>query len=480
MNSDDFAKRAKLLSDSSENLINESKALLDESDRVITIAHNSDSILRDIEDQFTSQTGIENKKDMAFLFLATGLLCAKWIIMKNIMPLETDFSHTLKSSDKRLNSTEMGEIDTKGKSIDDYKKTLERVKKNHDKLKEKLANCTDETERAKLLKSIEKNEKRQKDINSILRFFDRNPELANKVKDLEKKREELLNNDTSNDGSKYRTVTEIFTRPVPYDAMSPVSDKVSLPIQLVGTNHHAYTLGHDPIMGWLFGTMNIMSRSITFNYPLWPTFWVVDDGNKIKCPTGMGIISIIFSCVHSTQEDDKRLPASVFRHGLHMISDKYGKTGLPINIPFRSADKAQELIEKGWNSEEAKKFMIKVMKIVAKDSLIIGIQFLLSYFINQIIKAIHLMMYDEERDGDIKLYEVRTRRILMTANVISTTSNFAYVAVTKQLNALDIGGAIETIRRIVIDIDYINKIKKEFIESSFRNMVMGDEESLYD
>ncbi len=479
MNSDDFTKRAKFLNEEADNILMDMHALTEESQRVVEAAHNSDAILSDIEAKFSAQTGIENKKDMTFLFLATGLLCAKWVIMKNIAPLETDFSHSLKSSDKRLNSTEMGDIDTKGKSIDAYKKTLETVKKNREKLEDKLTNCVDESERKKILKSIKNNEKRQEELNKILQFFKRNPEIANKVKNLEENREKLLSK-ASEDESKYRTVTEIFTRPVPYDAMNPVSEKVNLPINLAGTNHHAYTLGHDPVAGWIFGTMNIMSRSITFNLPLWPTFWVVDEGNKIKCPTDLGIISILFSCVHSLEEDDKRLPASVFRHGLHMISDKFGKTGLPINLPFRSAEQAQELIEQGWNSEEAKKFLKKIMKNVAKDSMIIGVQFILSYLINQIIKALHLAIYDETKDGDIKVYEVRTRQILMIANTISTTSNLAYVAITKQLNALDIGGAIETIRRIISDSNYINKMKEEFIENSFRSIVMGDEEALYE
>lgn len=478
MSVEEFNIRANMLNEKSDKILNDMHALAVESNRVSEVAHNSDNILKDIESQFANETGIYNKRDMTFLFFATGLLCAKWAIMKEIAPLEINFSHTLKSANQRLDSTEMGSIDTKGKSLSDYKKSLERVKKNRIKLDDKLANCTDEDERKKILKSIKNNEKKQKELNKIISFFKRNKKVAKTVEDLENKRESLLNA-TAEEESKYRTVTEIFTRPVPYDAMQLESENVKLPKRLVGTNHHAYTLGHDPILGWIFGTMNIMSRSITFNLPLWPTFWVVNDGNKIKCPTNMGIVSILFSCVHSMEEDDKRLPAAVIRHSLHIISDKYGKTGLPISLPFMSADKAQELIEKGWNSEEARRFLNKVLKIVVKDSLIISIQFILSFFINQIIKALHLMMYDENADGDIKLYEVRTRKILMTANILSMTSNYAYVAITKKLNAFDIGGAIETIHRIVSDTRYINKMKQEYIEESFRCITMGDEESLY-
>ena len=104
---------------------------------------------------------------------------------------------------------------------------------------------------------------------------------------------------------------------------------------------------------------------------------------------------------------------------------------------------------------------------------------MLSYLINQIVKAIHLLLYDENVDGDFSLYEVRTRKILMTANTIATTSNFAYVAISKNLSALDIGGAIETIHRLVSDTEYIRKVKAEYIEKSFRNLVMGDENDSY-
>lgn len=36
-------------------------------------------------------------------------------------------------------------------------------------------------------------------------------------------------------------------------------------VQLHGGEHRLYTLGHDPILGWLFGTMNILTDIITTN-----------------------------------------------------------------------------------------------------------------------------------------------------------------------------------------------------------------------
>lgn len=48
---------------------------------------------------------------------------------------------------------------------------------------------------------------------------------------------------------------------VPYDAIqtSPhISDT-----GLAGTTHRYRTLGHDPVLGWIFGTANIMTNSLT-------------------------------------------------------------------------------------------------------------------------------------------------------------------------------------------------------------------------
>ncbi len=60
----------------------------------------------------------------------------------------------------------------------------------------------------------------------------------------------------------------MFLYPVPYDAMEGTR-RIVIPgvstdeKNLYGGNHHSATMGHDPILGYLFGTMNIMTRTIT-------------------------------------------------------------------------------------------------------------------------------------------------------------------------------------------------------------------------
>lgn len=54
---------------------------------------------------------------------------------------------------------------------------------------------------------------------------------------------------------------DVLTQSVPYDAIktsSHVSDT-----GIAGTTHRYRTLGHDPIFGWVFGTANIMTNSLS-------------------------------------------------------------------------------------------------------------------------------------------------------------------------------------------------------------------------
>jgi hypothetical protein len=332
-----------------------------------------------------------------FLFVAAGLLCAKWLVMGQAAPLDFDFKHDPNARER------IGHTD--------------------------------------------------------------GDELAEEKRKSDKKFGEMTNqHDISEDG--YRTVNQIIFRPVPYDATQQTALNL-VPDKLGGISKRAFSWGHDPIFGWLFGTVNIMTRSVTFKLPAFDTYKVSENGIKIKINEPSTFPTEIYQAVMSLREDNKRLPAAVFKQGLHLLADKYTKVGLP--IPFLSPDKALELMEKGWNSVEAAATVKKVLAKAAKNAAIIGTQFIISFLINEIIKAVHLMMYDENKDGDIKSYQVRTRKILLAANCISSSSNILFCAIfgaaTKNpivaAKRLDIGGFVETIRRLVVDTKFIKEIKRE-------------------
>lgn len=57
------------------------------------------------------------------------------------------------------------------------------------------------------------------------------------------------------------SLEQIIANPVPFDAITG-SKQYELNIG-GGFQHRARTLGHDPLLGWVFGTMNILTSTIT-------------------------------------------------------------------------------------------------------------------------------------------------------------------------------------------------------------------------
>ena len=81
----------------------------------------------------------------------------------------------------------------------------------------------------------------------------------------------------------------------------------------------------------------------------------------------------------------------------------------------------------------------------------------------------------------LDLYKVKTRKILLYSNLIASASNVIGVAVAESMgkNAvqyLDIGGIAVTLYRLVNDRNFIRKVKEEFIQNRWHEMIQGNEE----
>lgn len=430
---DELRREKRLIDEEAQSISRELKRTEDEASRVSYIAGHAEDVLSDIDREFEDATQL-TPEDVEFLFFAASLLTAKWLIMSSIAPLSLDYKPHSPDSDGRLSNDE-GDKYAEGKYPGSIgtKKEDQRLEKLHKQQKELLAG-----------------------------------------EDISKS---AAKRDTSDNG--FRTAAQILFRPVPYDAISCYPG-VQIPVELAGTNHRSHTLGHDPVFGWIFGPLNIIDRCITFRSATLDTFSVMEKGNIISDKTSFS--SCIFESIESVQEDEKRLPAAVVRQALHFASDKYTKQGLP--IPFVSAEKAQELIEKNWNTVEAKKWIGRMEQSLKSDSFIISIQFAISLLINEIIRILHIMTYEGNSVEERNLHEVRTRKILLTANCISSNSNIIYAAYKGYIaqnpaagaSALDIGGFIETAHRIASDRAFIQKIKKEFLENHWYETVMNQME----
>lgn len=410
------------------------------------IAKEGSFIIDNIDQEFEKATKLSSK-DISLLFVSVGLQIAKWAIVSTVCPLSLNYQTELTPREERMTADEGDEF----------------------------AKNSDETKNA--------NEEKQRLVDEY----------------------DIHINDASKNYSEtgYRTVDQILFRPVPYDATSAFNDPADpdlqaktkqlldsiLPFSISGKNHRSLTFGHDPIWGWILGPINILTRSITFKAPSFPTLPVTEKGNKITIPKSKiaengNIITIAKSNVvvefehafESIQQDRNRLAASVIKQSLHFASDKYTKTGLP--IPFLSAEKAQELIEQNWNSVELEKWLGQATKTAAHDTGIIALQTAVSYFINEIIRIIHIILCSDERIEN-ELREVRTRRILSISNSVASTSNVVYAAirgfvtesVSEGAKVLDIGGIIETTHRLISDNSFRNEIKMEYLKAQWSDYV---------
>lgn len=266
---------------------------------------------------------------------------------------------------------------------------------------------------------------------------------------------------------KYPDKAKMFLLPVPYDAMVgteniQIPGVTSVGKNIYGSNHHAATMGHDPILGYIFGTINILSRTITFKTPML-------DSNLVHMKRGtaksqyvgepIGFLKALERTAESAREDIGRVPAAIARQALHMQSDKYTKYGLP--IPMIAPDKAQRLMEEGWNSYELE----RLSKFLLKNTATVGLQALLSLMINVAIETIYKLSNDSSVASQIE--EVKIRKIIMYSNIISSSSNVVFSALTQDLDNLDFGGLLVTLYRIATDTKIIREIRDEFVYGGY-------------
>lgn len=269
-----------------------------------------------------------------------------------------------------------------------------------------------------------------------------------------------------NKSEKYPTWLEIVYDGVPYD-VTVGSPKFG--VNMEAGYHRIHTLGHDPLLGWLFGTMNIISSTITLDD--FRTYKVSSKPKPKHWEYQTSVFDGFRMAIESIKEDDKRLPAAIFAQCLHLKSDVFTKNGLPIPIlETFTPDFAGKLYKSNYDS-----------LCLMKDIAVVGSQAVIAILINMIISLIHGLYYDPEKYSSRDIYEVKTRKILMYSNLISTASNVIWVggnAIAGNESAwkdLDIGGIIVTMHRLVTDTKFIQSIKEEFVLGGFRNMIKGED-----
>lgn len=256
----------------------------------------------------------------------------------------------------------------------------------------------------------------------------------------------------------YRVQTDkILINRVPFDAQK-YSGNPTVAGFLKGGNHRFVTLGHDPILGWVFGTMNILTNTIT-RAPDFATAHIKQQGGENVIHSLADIFRVFEASANRLLQEgvDGKIAvgSALLREGIHLKSDINTKKSLPIPIISIVSPKL---------AEQLSRYGIDIASV--------GTEISLSIAINFVISMVHRLFYDESVD-DLKQYEVRTRKILLYSNTISTVSNVITSYIKKEPKTLDIGGIIVTISRLFSDIGFILRVEQEFVESQLDVIFRG-------
>ncbi len=263
----------------------------------------------------------------------------------------------------------------------------------------------------------------------------------------------------------YSSIEEIISNPVPFDAISKshettwyAENGVDAP-GFSGLNHRTKALGHDPLLGLIFGTANILTSTITRNDL---RSWHVETLGHLRQTKLVNLdtideeantLMIFSSIVQRLQSEGKdgweALGCAFLKEIVHLQSDLPSKQSLPIPVVSVFSEKlARQLSMYGLNTGTLVQGSLSLMVI------------------NWAIAFLHGLC--KSKDDDEKLYEVRTQKIITYSNTLATVSDIGismFMAYNGDKNAMrkfDLGGYMVTLYQISHSFNVISHIEREF------------------
>lgn len=279
---------------------------------------------------------------------------------------------------------------------------------------------------------------------------------------------EVAENEQQSPSRLYASTSQIISTPgVPYD----VTNGGKLNELFIGGNHRFATLGHDPVLGLIFGTSNIMTNTITTVKGLGfmglgigiPTTYPVEYSASLGSPRissiQAGTIAMLSASAKRVSSDPVAAAASLIKQVIHIGTDLYTPLGIQLPLANIVLDNthAQKLTE----------------YISTGDILKVGAQAGMTVLINWLVAALHgssLIFKDDGEEFSLETYQARTKKIILISNTIATSSSVVQAAITKNPKCLDLGGAAVLIYRMFTDLRFIAKVKEDYVNSKLNDI----------
>lgn len=275
----------------------------------------------------------------------------------------------------------------------------------------------------------------------------------------------------------YATIEEMRSNPVPFDAIRKENDlrNSSENPHISGFNHRYTAIGHDPILGLIFGTANILTNTLTMTdgkfrlksyhvhtgeSAMWGEIKSVDKLFK-KANTTSIFANIYRRITEEGKEGWKALGVALAKEIVHLMTDVRTQKSLP--LPFVSLISPK---------------LSQIMNYAEIDALtlnIIGKEAGLAALINYIIATIHGWCYNPETDGERDIYAIRTRKIIQYSGEMALYSSTIQIAVRMYLSDIssvkyfDFGGSLITLKNTWESPFEIAKIKGEYLIKNCSN-----------
>lgn len=305
-------------------------------------------------------------------------------------------------------------------------------------------------------------------IYGINKITEKEPAGKGKREDfLHNKQEEILqkfNPEEERSKRYYASLDQIVTTSgVPFDATQSEKYKIfNKPKGGKGANHRFSTLGHDPVIGLIIGTTNIMTNTITTitDETYIPVTYHVKYSHDFKRPIvaqKASFAKAIDKSIERSKEDLTPLCAAVLKQLIHIATDIYTPTGL--QLP------GANIILTRSNTEQLTSY------VSSGDLIKFGASAGLTELINKLIEIIHGVFLLEKLDKiNTHLNQVKTKKIVDYSMAIATGSNIIATIFGGQIQNLDFGGLLVLMRRYFTDIDFIYKIRNEFLMNGLKDM----------
>lgn len=246
----------------------------------------------------------------------------------------------------------------------------------------------------------------------------------------------------------------IRTMGVPYDT---TLQKKGLDLEIFkGANHRFATLGHDPLIGLVVGTVNIATNTITTvpNTGHLPSTYHVRYDSNLKNPTITEVAFLpeaVSSVIDRTKEDMTPLVAAFIKQLIHIATDMYTPAG--IYLPGANLVLSNNSVE-------------KITKFVSTgDVLKIGVTATFAEIINKLIEILYGCFLMEESPDllEEESCKVKLKKIILYSNLIASGSSYIQAFITNNPKNVDWGGIAILMGRLFNDMNFIYDIKNEFI-----------------